>query len=46
MIGLVSKKKILIMGDFNFADLNWRTPESLDDNHLFMRCVNDNFLVQ
>src|SRR5579864_8235140 len=43
---MVSKKKILIMGDFNFADLNWRKPESLDDNHLFMRCVNDNFLVQ
>jgi ribonucleases P/MRP protein subunit RPP40 len=46
MIELVSKNKILIMGDFNFADLNWVKPETLDDSHLFMKCINDNFLVQ
>jgi len=46
MIRLVSKEKVLIIGDFNFADLNWKQPETLDDNHLFMRCVNDNFLFQ
>jgi ribonuclease P/MRP protein subunit RPP40 len=46
MIRLVSKEKLLIMGDFNFAELNWKNQEGLDDDHLFMRCVNDNFLVQ
>jgi hypothetical protein len=46
MIGLVSKEKLLMMGDFNFADLHWENPESLDDNHLFMKCINDNFLIQ
>jgi Endonuclease-reverse transcriptase len=46
MIKLASQKKIMVMGDFNFADLNWVRPETLDDSHLFMKCVNDNFLVQ
>ena len=46
MIRVVSKGKVLIMGDFNFADLHFDNPESLDDNHAFMKCINDNFLVQ
>jgi ribonuclease P/MRP protein subunit RPP40 len=46
MLDRVSKEKLLIMGDFNFADLNWTKPETLDDSDLFMRCINDNFLVQ
>jgi hypothetical protein len=46
MIGRVSKEQLLLMGDFNFPELNWKLPETLDDSHLFMKCVNDNFLVQ
>ena len=46
MIGLASREKLLIMGDFNFASLNWEKPETLDHSHLFMQCLNDNFLVQ
>jgi hypothetical protein len=46
MIDLVSKEKLLIMGDFNFANLDWKKPESLDDSDLFMRCINDNYLFQ
>jgi hypothetical protein len=34
------------MGDFNFANLDWKKPESLDDSDLFMRCINDNYLFQ
>jgi len=36
----------MLMGDFNFADINWCIPETVDDSHLFLKCVNDNFLFQ
>jgi len=36
----------MLMGDFNFSELDWRKPETLDDSHPFLRCINDNFLVQ
>ena len=41
-----SKEKVLLMGDFNFADLDWSKPELLDDSHSFMKCINDSFLIQ
>ena len=41
-----SNEKVLIMGDFNFADLDWSKPETLDDSHSLINCLNDNFLVQ
>lgn len=40
------KHKLLIMGDFNYPELNWQKPESLDDSHPFLKCINDNFLIQ
>ena len=46
MIGLASREKLLIMGDFNFASLSWEKPETLDQSHLFIQCLNDNYLVQ
>jgi len=46
LIESASNEKLLIMGDFNFADLNWKKPESLDEGNLFIRCLNENFLVQ
>src|SRR5271169_6404308 len=46
LLGLVSKEKLLVMGDFNFPELNWQKPESLDDSHCFLKCLNDNFLIQ
>ena len=39
-------KKLLLMGDFNFPELNWKIPESLEDSHPFLKCINDNFLIQ
>ena len=46
MINLASKEKLLIIGDFNFADLKWGKTELLDYSHLFVQCINDNFIVQ
>ena len=34
------------MGDFNFSELDWRKPETLADSHRFLKCINDNFLIQ
>ena len=33
------------MGDFNFAGIDWNKSE-FDDSDYFMKCVNDNFLIQ
>ena len=41
-----SFEKIMLMGDFNFSELDWRTPETLDNLHPFLKCINDNFLIQ
>ena len=36
----------MLMGDFNFSELDWRKPETLDDSYPFLICINDNFLIQ
>jgi ribonucleases P/MRP protein subunit RPP40 len=46
LISIASKHKVLIMGDFNFPELNWGEAESLDDSHPFLKCINDNYLLQ
>ena len=48
MISSVDRESILLMGDFNFPELDWSEPDSkgLDDSHPFMECINDNFLFQ
>jgi len=46
LITRASREKVLIMGDFNFPELDWAKPETLDDSHPFIECVNDNFLFQ
>jgi hypothetical protein len=41
-----SRETVLIMGDFNFPELDWERPETLEDSHAFLECINDNFLFQ
>ena len=41
-----SRETVLIMGDFNFPELDWERPETLEDSHAFVECINDNFLFQ
>lgn len=41
-----SRETVLIMGDFNFPELEWERPETIEDSHAFVKCVNDNFLFQ
>ena len=46
MINKASVGKLMLMGDFNFPVIKWNNPESLDDSHPFLKCVNDKFLFQ
>ena len=46
LISKASFEKIMLMGDFNFSEIDWRKPETLDDSHPFLKCINDNFLFQ
>ena len=46
LISKASCDKIMLLGDFNFSELDWKKPETLDDSHSFLKCINDNFLVQ
>ena len=46
LITRASREQVLIMGDFNFPELDWAKSETLDDSHPFIECVNDNFLFQ
>ena len=46
LINKASFDQIMLMEDFNFSEPNWRRPETLDDSHPFLKCINDNFLIQ
>jgi ribonucleases P/MRP protein subunit RPP40 len=42
----VTENKAVIVGDFNFPELDWSRLETISDDHAFVKCVNDNFLIQ
>ena len=46
LITRASREKVLIMGDFNFPEVEWAKSETLNDSHPFIECINDNFLFQ
>ena len=46
LLDRVSKEEVVIMGDFNFPELDWGRPESIDDCHPFIECMSNNFLTQ
>jgi len=46
LINRVSKEEVVIMGDFNFPELDWGRPESIEDSHPFIECMSNNFLTQ
>ena len=45
LICSASFEKIMLMGDFNFLELDWRKPETLDDLHPFLKCINENLYI-
>ena len=39
-------KDVIIMGDFNYPQLNWKDDSLLNISSPFVECLNDNFLTQ
>ena len=46
MLGNVKDSKALVVGDFNFGDINWERQEATGQSKEFLDSVNDNFLYQ
>ena len=46
----VNKKNVLIMGDFNYGDIDWPNhrllPSASLDSRQFFECIDDNFYIQ
>ena len=46
MLGNVKDSKAMIVGEFNFGDINWERQEATGQSKEFLDSVNDNFLYQ
>ena len=46
LINRIDSKDIVLMGDFNFAELNWQSDSTIDRSHPFVECLDNNFLSQ
>ena len=46
LINKLYDKKVLIMGDFNFAELDWSNRANIDISHPFVDCISSIFLEQ
>jgi hypothetical protein len=42
----VGDKTVVLMGDFNYAGLNWGTSERIDRSHPFIESLDNKFLIQ
>ena len=42
----IKKNNFVIMGDFNYSDLNWEEFDAVDQSHDFVKCLGDNFIRQ
>lgn len=40
------EQNVVIMGDFNFSELDWGKMELIDYSHPFLECIGDNFMSQ
>ena len=46
IMGLLRDKTFVLMGDFNYPELNWGVGNSLDGSHSFIECLENNFFDQ
>ena len=42
----VGDKTVVLMGDFNYAGINWSKPEHVDRSHPFVEALDNKFLIQ
>ena len=45
-LNISAKNNVLIMGDFNYPDIDWDTNTSSRHGKRFLDTINDNFLIQ
>ena len=46
IISRISGLNCVFLGDFNFSEIKWDRPETISDEHPFIKCINDNFMIQ
>lgn len=46
LIKKASEQECILMGDFNYSELRWDHSSNLNDEHPFVKCINDSFLSQ
>ena len=46
LINNVDSRHLILMGDFNYPELNWINASSVDRSHPFVECLDNNFLSQ
>ena len=46
MLNTLDSKNLIIMGDFNFSELDWSSDSSIDRAHSFVECLDNNYLSQ
>jgi hypothetical protein len=46
LLNRVKNQRVIILGDFNFAEINWSQEDTIDAAHPFIECLGNNFLLQ
>src|SRR3989441_2022907 len=46
LLNRVRDERVVILGDFNYPEINWNQYETLDAAHPFVECMGNNFLFQ
>ena len=46
LIDSINSKYLVVMGDFNYSELDWSNDGTIDRSHEFVECLDRNFLSQ
>lgn len=46
ILGEFKNKTFILLGDFNYSELNWGDKNNLDNSHSFVDCLDNNFICQ
>ena len=46
LLNRVKNQRVVVLGDFNYPEINWNQDDTLDAAHPFIECLGNNFLFQ
>ena len=46
LLNRVKNQRVVVLGDFNYPEINWSQGDTLDAAHPFIECIANNFLFQ